>query len=236
MSDALVSIVIPVHNQADHIGSIVQEYEVALGRVPNPHECILVPNACRDGSVEVCDALAHRYASVRVIQSEIGGWGRAVRLGLKEARGELLCYTNAARTGPQDLTLLLMYALAYPNVVIKANRKIRDHWHRRMGSLLYNLECRALFDLSNWDINGTPKVFPRRFGKLLSLTRDDDLIDTEFAIVCRRIGYPMLEVPIFSYRRHGGNTTTTYRSAVRLYWGAYQLWRAQRAAGVRDQR
>ena len=44
---------------------------------------------------------------------------------------------------------------------MKANRKIRDNWRRRLGSLLYNLECRALFDLANWDINGTPKVFPR---------------------------------------------------------------------------
>ena len=62
-----------------------------------------------------------------------------------------------------------------PKVVIKANRKIRESWRRRMGYLLYNLECRALFDLSVWDINGTPKVFPRSFTALLNLARDDDL-------------------------------------------------------------
>ena len=51
--------------------------------------------------------------------------------------------------------------------VIKASRKIRENWKRRLGSLLYNLECRALFDLPYWDINGTPKVFGRHFIPLI---------------------------------------------------------------------
>lgn len=226
MRDALISIVIPVHNQADHVRSVVEEYEEALARVPNPHELILVVNGCRDNSLDICRVLAEQYGPVRVIHSEKSGWGLAVKLGLRESRGELLCYTNSARTSAPDLTLLILYAIACPNVVIKANRKIREYWHRRLGSLLYNLECRTLFDLSYWDINGTPKVFPRTFDKLLAITRDDDLIDLEFNIICRREGYRMLEVPIFSYLRHGGKSATNYRSAIKMYWGAIELWRS----------
>jgi hypothetical protein len=155
-----------------------------------------------------------------------------VKLGLSAAEGDLLCYTNSARTRSQDLLLMLLYATAYPNVVIKANRKIRDSWQRRLGSLIYNLECRALFDLSQWDINGTPKIFPRSFSALRELTRDDDLIDAEFNAVCRREGYPMIEVPIFSTRRHGGSSTTNYRSALNMYWGAFHLWRTMRPRAV----
>src|SRR5262249_20318857 len=114
-----------------------------------------------------------------------------------------------------------------PDVVVKANRKIRESWRRRLGSLLYNLECRALFDLSCWDINGTPKVFPRSHAPLVALARNDDLIDLEFTVICRREGYPMLEVPIVPTRRRGGSSTTRYRSAVKLYAGAYRLWRAR---------
>jgi hypothetical protein len=101
-----------------------------------------------------------------------------------------------------------------------------------MGSLLFNLECRAMFELSCWDINGTPKVFPRSCEKLLGLTRDDDLLDLEFNVICAVQGYRMLEVPILSTRRHGGKSTTTMVSAMRLYWGAFQLWRARRQAGA----
>jgi hypothetical protein len=178
--------------------------------------------------MEACRELEDSLETVRALESKEGGWGRAVLLGLRESRGDLLCYTNLARTRAQDLILLLLYANVHPGVVIKANRKIRDSVYRRMGSLLYNLECRALFDLSYWDINGTPKVFPRSLGKLLELNREDDLIDLEFNIVCRREGYPVLEVPIFAGLRHGGASTTNHWSALKLYWGAFDMWRRSR--------
>jgi hypothetical protein len=59
----------------------------------------------------------------------------------------------------------------------------------------------------------------------MTLQHDDDLIDAEFNAVCRRENYPVLEVPVFSHRRHGGKSTTSYGSALRMYWGAYKLWR-----------
>lgn len=226
MGGPVISIVLPVHNQADHMRQVVEGHLAALSRVPHPAELILVPNACRDDSEAVCAALAAAHPEVCVVRSPQGGWGAAVRCGLAAAHGDLLCYTNSARTTPEELTLLLLYAVAYPGTVVKANRKIREGWVRRIGSLLYNLECRTLFDLSNWDINGTPKVFPRTFAKLLAVSRDDDLLDAEFNLICRRESYPMIEVPIFSSRRHGGRSTTNFRSALRLYWGAFALWRS----------
>jgi dolichol-phosphate mannosyltransferase len=231
MKDTLVSVVLPVYNQADHISDIVHEYEAALSKMQNPHELLLVTNGCRDKSPEICQALAGQYPSVRALDSEERGWGAAIKLGFNVAQGDLLCYTNSARTSPQDLMLMLFYALAYPDVVVKVNRKIRENWQRRIGSLLYNIECRTLFDLSNWDVNGTPKVFPRKFDKLLTLTDDGILIDAEFCAVCRREDYPMIEVPIFSIRRHGGKSTTNYGTAAHLYWGVCRLWWKMRGGG-----
>ena len=225
---SLISVVLPVYNQADHVELVVNEYEEVLGRMPARHELLLVVNGSTDRSLEICRELENAFEPVRALHSEKSGWGRAVRLGLEEARGDLLCYTNLARTRPEELALLLLYATVEPDVVIKANRKIRDSAMRRIGSLLYNLECRAFFDLSYWDVNGTPKVFPRAFGRLLELERDDDLIDAEFNVICRREDYPMLEVPTFSNRRHGGTSTTNYWSAIKLYWGVYELWRNTR--------
>lgn len=220
-----ISIILPVHNQADHIEKIVKEYSEVLERLPVAYELILVTNACKDNSKEVCGRLAE--ADNRVIARNIdsSGWGRAVRDGLNAATGDIICYTNSARTSPEILSLTLLYAIAYPNVVIKANRKIRDNWRRRLGSLLYNLEARALFDLPTWDINGTPKIFPRVFDKLLLLERDDDLIDAEFNMICRRENYPVVEVPVLSTKRHSGKSTTNYNSAFKMYWGVYELWR-----------
>jgi glycosyltransferase involved in cell wall biosynthesis len=224
-SPQLISIILPVHNQADHIERLVKDHVRELVKVPAPYEMLLVENASRDATLDACKRLEAEFPCVRVIRSEKGGWGRAVRLGLDNVKGEVICYTNSARTSPEDLVICLLYAVAYGGTVVKANRKIRESWRRRLGSLLFNIECRTLFDLSNWDVNGTPKVFPRSFDALLGLKRFDDLIDTEFCVICRRREYPMVEVPIFSTRRHGGRSTTGYGSALRLYWGALDMWR-----------
>jgi glycosyltransferase involved in cell wall biosynthesis len=226
MTDPLVSIILPVYNQADHIADVVRQHEEILSRLPARHETLLVVNGSRDASLKVCQALVNVYPAVRVIESARRGWGVAVKLGLSEARGEVLCFTNSARTSPQDLLLLLLYAVTYPNVVVTANRKNRPGWQRKLGTLLYTFECRFLFNLSTWDINGTPKVFPRRFDELLSLKCEDYLIDLEFMAVCRREGYPIIEVPIFaSNRRYGGKSTTTLRVALKLYWDPYRFRR-----------
>jgi hypothetical protein len=68
-------------------------------------------------------------------------------------------------------------------------------------------------------------VFSRKFEPLLQLTRDDDLIDLEFNAICRREGYRIIEVPLFSTTRTGGRSTTNYGSAVKMYLGAWQMKR-----------
>lgn len=108
--------------------------------------------------------------------------------------------------------------------VVKATRVGRAGL-RKVGSSLYNWESRLLFQLAWSDVNGTPKFFPRDFKNLINLSRDDDLIDLEFLRICRDEGYPVMEVPILAGARHGGESTTRIGTALRLYRGAYRMWR-----------
>jgi len=229
MNVELVSIVMPVYNQADHIGAVFEEYLPRLGRLRMPYELLPVVNGPRtDRSLEICREFSGRYPAIRTLCVDEGGWGRAVRHGLTQARGDLLCYTNTARTTGNDLLLMITYGAIHPDCVIKANRKIRESKLRRLGSLLYNLECRALFDLAYWDINGTPKVFSRSMTPLLHMGSNDDLIDLEFNVLCKREGYQVLEVPILSSSRRSGKSTTGLQSAIRMYRGAMKLRRSFR--------
>lgn len=230
MPTRLASVVLPFYNQADHVEPLISKFLTAVSGLPFEVEFILVPNNCSDGTTEICLGLEGRHPRMRVVELAEGGWGRAVRAGIEAAEGDLLCYTNSARTSTEMLVLSLLFASVHPDVVVKANRRVRDSAGRRLGSLLYNLECRMLFDLPQWDINGTPKVFPRSASSLLSLQRNDDLIDLEFVVRCQRDGHRILEVPLLSTERHGGQSTTKLRSAVRLYVGALRMARAREAA------
>ena len=227
-SPRLISVVLPVHNQAAHIGAIVESYREVLGQLGHPYEVVLSVNGSRDDSADVCRTLAQANQQIVVISDPRAGWGLAVKAGLRAARGNLLCYTNCARTSAADLRQVLLTGLEHPDAIIKATRRVRDNWKRRLGSALYNAECRVLLGVKTRDVNATPKVFSRSHAALLGLTSDGDMIDAEFLFLCRRDRLPVIEVPIFGNQRQGGSSTTNYRSAVGMYVGAYRLWRAAR--------
>jgi len=189
---------------------------------------ILVVNGDDDGSFERCQQIAGRLDGVRVLRVAESGWGRAVRTGLAAAEGDLLCFSNSARTSPDDLRTALALGVLNHDHAIKAVRRSRDSLIRRSASVVYNLEARALFGLASWDINGTPKVFPRSFRPLLDLAEPGDLLDLEWLVTCQTDGLQVLEFPVTSVRRHGGLSTTKVRSAYRMYLGAIRLRRRLR--------
>lgn len=219
------SLILPIHNQADHIARVVHGFLADFAKLERTCELVLVPNGCSDASPEICAELAAAHPDRVQLVGPLpeGGWGRAINAGLAVARGEVVGYTNSARTTPETATLMLAYAIAYPDTVIKANRRIRESALRRLGSVLYNFECRRLFDLATWDIDGTPKLFPRRFHHLLRLRSEGELYDLEWMRACRYAGYPVVEIPIFPTERFGGRSTTNYRSAMRMLVGAYRM-------------
>ncbi len=224
MTDAapILSLVLPVYNQGDHIAAVIRSYQAEIAAFGIEYEIIMVVNGSRDDSEQVCQALADGHR-LRCVSLAGQGWGLAVRAGLAAARGSLLGYTNSARTQPSDLRLILAAALRRPKQVTKALRHARHSPLRRLGSRLYNWECNLLLGTDSRDINGTPKIFPRDFDALSALQRNDDLIDLEFMLACRKQGYAVAELAIHEDRRHGGQSTTRLGTAMRLYWGALRF-------------
>ena len=206
----------------------MQQFHRTLSRLGSTFEIILVPNGQDDGSGSICAGLAESLAGVRCIGLQEAGWGRAVRTGIAATRGRLIAYSNSARTQPEDLAALLRAALSEPGTVIKAVRPFRGSFVRRIGSWLYNVECRLLLGTATRDVNGTPKVFPREFTALTALQRCNDLIDLELLWLCRRLGYPVREIALTQDRRRGGRSTTGWKTARGLYAGAIGFWLAVR--------
>jgi len=115
----LISVVLPVHNQAAHIGAILASYHEVLAQLGQPYEIVLSVNGSSDDSVAVCEKLAQTYPEIRVVADARAGWGLAVKNGLLAARGDLLCYTNCARTSAADLQQLLLKASGFEVVLTR---------------------------------------------------------------------------------------------------------------------
>jgi glycosyltransferase involved in cell wall biosynthesis len=230
MTQSRVSVVLPFSNQADAVEDIVRGHIAALGNAGMDCELLLVPNGSSDDTTAVCRAVAARLPGVRCVEIDGRGWGRAVRAGIAAATGETICYTNSARTQPDDLAAIITHALRNPDLVVKATRHNRHSRMRRLGSFLYNALCAALLRLSTRDVNGTPKAFPASASTLRNLQRDDDLIDLEFMWRCRTAALNVVEIPVYRDTRRG-RSTTGYGTAWRLYVGAIRFWRQVRTEG-----
>lgn len=222
MSNPVFSIILPFYKQINHVEGIYKTYCEHLDRLNESWELIFVINGPDDGTMDKLKTLATR-PNIVIERLEKGGWGRAVKHGLAKARGQYLCYTNTARTDINDLMLILKYALVNDDNVVKATRIIREKFTRKLGSTLYNLECRMLFRVPIWDVNGTPKVLPRKVYDKITITSEDDLIDAEIVALCVKNRVRIIEIPVIATKRLSGKSTTNYFSAFKMYKGLFSL-------------
>jgi len=218
-----LSVVLPCRNQADHIAGVIDRYFAPLDATGYPYELVIVPNASTDGTAAAVAPLAARNPRVRVVENPLGGWGLSVLTGLRAARGEILCYTNSARTDPEHLPALLALYLREQPCIAKVRRTRRGAPLREMGSWLYNLEARALLGVRVGDVNGTPKMLPRALFERAGLQSHGDLLDLELMAKARRLNVRSVELVVSRFRRHGGRSSTNLASAWRMYAGAWGL-------------
>jgi glycosyltransferase involved in cell wall biosynthesis len=222
MMQPVFSIILPLYKQVNHAAHLYDTYTRQLDTLGDSWELLFIVNGVDDGAVDRLNKMNTRD-NVKVLYLQKGGWGRAVKFGLAEAKGKYLCYTNSARTEIKDLMLILNYARVNNDNVVKATRIIREKLIRKAGSILYNLECRILFRVPVWDINGTPKVLPRKVYDEMTILSDDDLIDAEIIARCAKKEVMIIEIPVVSTTRISGSSTTNFRSAFKMYWGAVKL-------------
>ncbi len=224
MSHIKFSIILPLYKQVDHSNELYHTYVESLSAISSSWELLFIVNGVDDGTTEKLNQL-NKLDNVHIYFLKLGGWGRAVKYGLSKAKGEFLCYTNSARTEINDLILILQYAEVNNYNVVKATRIIREAFIRKLGSVLYNLQCRFMLKVPVWDINGTPKVIPQQIYSQLSISSEDDLIDAEIIAFCSKKNYRIIEIPIISTKRISGSSTTNIKSAIKMYLGVFRIKR-----------
>jgi glycosyltransferase involved in cell wall biosynthesis len=218
-----VSVILPIYNQSSQIEYLFDQYTSRLDGLKVTWELLFIVNGSKDDSHEKALGYSKQNPNVKTFNLEKGGWGRAVKFGLSKAEGELVCYTNSARTAVEDLILVLNCALANEGIVIKTTRVIRESFVRKIGSILYNYENRLLLGTPLWDVNGTPKVIPAKYLEGLDIISEGDLIDAEIMAKLFRKNVQLVEILITSTKRISGKSTTKFSSALKMYKGLFKL-------------
>lgn len=162
-SSVLVSVVIPVRNEAPNIGPLVAEIEAALAGLP--HEIVYVDDGSSDATPHAL-AEAARTAPLRAFRHRRScGQSAAIVTGVKRARGEWIATLDGdGQNDPADIPRLLARARAEAGVaVMVAGHRVdrRDTAVKRVTSRWANRVRAALLGDATPDTGCGLKVFPR---------------------------------------------------------------------------
>jgi polyisoprenyl-phosphate glycosyltransferase len=117
-----VSVVLPCFNEGAHVLLELERITAALDGSELTYELLAIDDASTDDTLAVLEAAAHRFPHLRVIGfRRNGGSGTARRIGTRAARGEIVVWTDADLTYPNEripeLVRLLRDDTTYDQVV-----------------------------------------------------------------------------------------------------------------------
>ncbi|MBL6458277.1 glycosyltransferase family 2 protein [Belnapia sp. T6] len=230
----LLSVVIPVRNEAPNIAPLVAEIEAALAGLP--HEIVYVDDGSSDATPEALREAA-RAAPLRHLRHRAScGQSAAVVTGVKAARGAWIATLDGdGQNDPADIPRLLARAQAEMQgkggpVLVAGHRVMRrDSWVKRRSSRIANrIRARLLGDATP-DTGCGLKVFPRAL--FLDLPHFDHMHRFLPALVLRQGGRVVSEPVNHRPRVRGSsNYGTLDRLAVSIFDLFGVAWLQRRGA------
>ena len=198
------SVVIPVYNEARIVEGSIRELNARLKKQGRSFEIIIAENGSTDDTVEIATELAEELSSVRLLQLLEPNYGRALRRGIEEARGEYvhcdeidICDADFHRRAHE---LLVGEDGGFELVIgSKTMHGARDGrpLGRRAATKVINGMLRVSLGFRGTDTHGL-KAFRR--GALMPIVRqcviDRDMFASELVIRAERAGRRIVEIPL----------------------------------------
>ena len=218
-----LSVVIPVFNEADCIGSLLDETCAQLeGRLD--YEVIVVDDGSTDSTAAVLADCRRRHPRVRVLRHrQCYGQSAGLASGINAARAPWIATLDGdGQNDPADIMKLYQAMEGSPDgemLSAGARRQRRDTWLRRFSSRVANRVRAALLDDETFDTGCGLKLLPRAV--FLSLPQFDHMHRFLPALVQRQ-GGGVLSVDVNHRPRLRGSSK--YGVMNRLWVGIVDLF------------
>ncbi len=200
-----VSIIIPAYNEAENIGTLVEELRNAY-----PESEILVVD---DGSTDAtADVALGAGANVYSHPYNIGN-GAAVKSGIRSATGDILVFMDAdGQHRTEDISRLLEYFPKYDMVVGERSFGGQASWGRAAGNIVYNWLGSYVTKFQIKDLTSGFRAVKTDVARyFLHLLPNSYSYPTTLTLGVLRSGRSLKYIPITARKRRTG------RSQIRLF-------------------
>jgi glycosyltransferase involved in cell wall biosynthesis len=202
--DPYVSVVLPCYNERDHLELEIKRIRAALDATGWSYELICVDDGSTDGSAELLQTIE----GIRpILLPSNQGSGTARRVGTQAARGQVVVWTDADLTYPNERIpeLVAHLDLTYPQVVGARISEAGRYKPLRVPAKW------AIRKLASWlvdtpipDLNSGLRCFDRRTAEpYLRLLPPGFSCVTTITLAFLSNGHPIKYVPVDYQRRAG---------------------------------
>lgn len=204
-----LSIVIPAYNEAVRLGNTLVAVVDYLRTSWPDAEVIVVDDGSADDTAAIARSIFKNSGSLRTsvisYKSNLGK-GRAVRLGLLAARGDVALFSDADLSTPITEAPKLVEPIMSGQYDVTFGSRALDRkligvhqpWRREQGGRVFNLAVRLATGLPFWDTQCGFKAFRMSVCRPLveAATVDRFGFDVELLYLAFRAGLRLKEVPV----------------------------------------
>ncbi len=146
-----LSLIIPAHNAERFIESSISEYFNVFSQHFKKLELIIVCNACKDKTFEVCNSLKSKYP-LKIINVLQRGKGNALVKGFNQAENSIIGFLDAANPFDLNEIMKMINLLKDTDMIIgtkfkHGNMKYQTSITRRFFSIASAFVSRIIFGL-----------------------------------------------------------------------------------------
>lgn len=200
-----LSIVIPAFNEEDRLGATLVRVLEWLDEWGGTAEVLVVDDGSSDGTADLVRAKGEADPRVRLLEyGSNRGKGYAVGLGVSEAVGEQILFSDADLSTPIEEYTRLAAALESAEIAI-GSRALPDSrldkrqpLYRELMGRSFNLLVQALVFPGIRDTQCGFKLFRSEAARETFSRRviDGFAFDVEILFIARKLGYEVAEIPV----------------------------------------
>ena len=212
---SLLSIVVPVFNEAGSLEPLYEEIAAALPQ-PGAFEVVFVDDGSTDGSISVMERLAAGHDGVRVVKLR-RNFGKAAALthGFAEARGDVIVTMDGDRQDdPAEIPKLLARLDQGYDLVSGWKQSRQDPVSKTLPSKLFNWTVRKSTGVALHDFNCGLKAYRREVTEHVKVYGE---LHRYIPVLASDLGFRVAEEKVTHRRRTAGRSKYGWRRYARGY-------------------